>query len=70
MRTKFDIKIDKIMRDEIAKTKFNQKIDIKITIKKHRPNMILNKISRDEIKKKKIVIKRIITEFNIKTKSK
>jgi hypothetical protein len=32
--------------------------------------MILNKISRDEIKKKKIVIKRIITEFNIKTKSK
>lgn len=70
MRTKFDIKIDKIMRDEIAKTKFNQKIDIKITIKKHRPNMILNKIPRDEIKKKKIVIKRIKTEFNIKTKSK
>jgi hypothetical protein len=32
--------------------------------------MILNKISRDEIKKKKIVIKKIRTEFNIKTKSK
>jgi hypothetical protein len=32
--------------------------------------MILNKISRDEIKKKKIVIKRIRTEFNIKIKSK
>jgi hypothetical protein len=32
--------------------------------------MILNKIPRDEIKKKKIVIKRIKTEFNIKTKSK
>jgi hypothetical protein len=31
--------------------------------------MILNKISRDEIKKK-IVIKKIRTEFNIKTKSK
>jgi hypothetical protein len=32
--------------------------------------MILNKISRDEIKKKKIVIKKIRTEFNIKTKTK